>query len=335
MDLRLIDQAIALARHRSFAAAAKALHLSQPTLSRGIAALEESLGVRLFDRGRGQVEPTLFGRLLLERGAALLADEAALRCEIRQLAGLEAGELVVGAGPMAASISVGLAMTRFLEKHPQVRARIARSDPEQIARDVLAGRCDVGVADLGVSNREARLAHEPLPPHPIRLFARPDHPLAGRTGLRLDEVLGFPLVGSRARGSTAARLPVTSPAGRVDPDSGDFLPAIHVDSLDLARRIAASTAAIVPAVRETVAADLRDGTLVPIDFEQPWMQTSYEVFWRADRTQSPAARAFVDELRAVESEIGGATAKCNSDATHRVARARQPDSGQRGSRPAP
>ena len=105
IDLRLLGHAVALAHHRSYARAAKTLHVSQPTLSRGITGLEQSLGVRLFDRGRGGVVATSFGRLLLERGAALLAGEVALRREIQQLAGLEAGELVVGAGPFSAAIS--------------------------------------------------------------------------------------------------------------------------------------------------------------------------------------------------------------------------------------
>lgn len=303
LDLRLVEHAIALAHHRSYARAAKVLHVSQPTLSRSIAGLEDSLGVRLFDRGRGGVEPTPFGRLLLERGAVLLADEVALRREIQQLAGLEAGELVVGAGPFSAEISVGRAMTRLLEKHPQLRARIGCFDPEQIVRDVLAGRCDLGVADPGAASREPRLHHEAMPTHPIQLFARPDHPLARRTGLLLADVLAFAVVGSRVRGATATRLQMEGPAGRFDPDTGDFLPAITVDSLDLARRIAASTAAILPAVRGLVAADLRDGRLVQLDFHEPWMLTTYGVFWRSDRTPSPAVRAFVEELRAVESEI--------------------------------
>jgi DNA-binding transcriptional LysR family regulator len=323
VDLRLVEHAIALTHHRSYARAAKALHVSQPTLSRSIAGLEDSLGVRLFDRGRGGVEPTPFGRLLLERGAVLLADEAALRREIQQLAGLEAGELVVGAGPFSAGISVGRAMARLLAKHPQIRARIACFDPEQIFRDVLAGRCDLGVADPGAASRESQLHHEPLPSHPIHLFARPDHPLAGRAGLRLADLLAFPVVGSRVRGATVTRLPAEGPAGRVDPDTADFLPSITVDSLDLARRIAASTGAILPAVRGMVAADLRDGRLVQLDFHEPWMQTSYEVFWRSDRTPSPAVRAFVDELRAVESELSAESAEPDSGVSAPIPRAKK------------
>jgi DNA-binding transcriptional LysR family regulator len=308
IDLRLIEHAIALAHHRSYARAAKALHVSQPTLSRSIAGLEDSLGARLFDRGRGGVETTVFGRLLLERGAVLLADASALQREIQQLADLEAGELVVGAGPFSAAISVGRAMTHLLAKHPQLRARVTCFDPDQVVRDVLAGRCDLGVADLGTSIRDARLHHEPLPSHPIYLFVRPDHPLAGRDGLRLADVLAFPVVGSRVRGAIAARLPAEVPAGHFDPDTGDFLPSITVDSVDLGRRIAASTAAILPAVLGMVEADLREERLVQLAFHEPWIQTSYGFFWRRDRTPSPAMRAFVEQLQVVESELVAAEA---------------------------
>lgn len=324
IELRLLEHVLALAHHGSYARAARALHVSQPTLSRSIAGLEAELGVRIFDRGRAGVAPTVFGRILLERGAALLADEAGLRREIQQLAGLEAGELVVGAGPFSAEISVGRAMTRFLAKHPHVRARIARSDPEQIVRDVLAARCDLGVADPGLPSRDARLHREPLPSHPIHLFARPDHPLAGRKSLCLTDLLAFPIVGSRVRDAAAARLPTEGPAGRIDPDTGDFLPSITVDSLDLARRIAASTAAILPAVRGMVVTDLRDGRLAPLDFHEPWMRTRYELFWRRDRTPSPALQAFVEVLRTVESEIDSSSADRGSDAPRSIRRSRTP-----------
>ena len=188
---------------------------------------------------------------------------------------------------------------------------------------MLAGRCDLGVADPGTASRESQLHHEPLPPHPIHLFARPDHPLAGRAGLRLADLLAFPVVGSRVRGATATRLPAEGPAGRVDPDTSDFLPSITVDSLDLARRIAASTAAILPAVRGMVAADLRDGRLVQLDFHEPWMQTSYGIFWRSDRTPPPAVRAFVDELRAVESELSAESVKPDSGVSAPIPRAKK------------
>ena len=68
--LRFIPYAIALGQHRNFARTAEALHMSQPHLSRRIAALERSLGVPLFDRTRAGAIPTVFGRALIARGEA-------------------------------------------------------------------------------------------------------------------------------------------------------------------------------------------------------------------------------------------------------------------------
>ncbi len=71
-SLRALRHAIALARHRHYGRAAAALNISQPALSRSVAALEDVVGVQLFERGRGGVRPTEFGQLLVSRGAALL-----------------------------------------------------------------------------------------------------------------------------------------------------------------------------------------------------------------------------------------------------------------------
>ncbi len=73
LDLKLLHQALILARHRNFARAAEALHLTQPALSRSIAGLEAALGEKLFDRTRQGVEPTSFGRMLLARAGARAA----------------------------------------------------------------------------------------------------------------------------------------------------------------------------------------------------------------------------------------------------------------------
>ena len=117
VDLHLIRHALALAKHGNFRRAAQALHVSQPTISRNIAALERSLGVRLFDRTRSGVEPTEFGRLVLERGRDLLAGAADLRREVGLRAGLDSGSLAVSAGPHPFEISVVHALTRLVAEH--------------------------------------------------------------------------------------------------------------------------------------------------------------------------------------------------------------------------
>ena len=143
IELRLIRHTLALARFRNYARAAQSLHLTQPTMTRSIAALERAVGVRLFDRGPNGVEPTAFGNILLERGARVLAGEADLRREIQLLAGLDVGRLAVSAAPFPFEISVGAAVAPLIAAHPRLKVRALLADPREVVRDVLARSADV------------------------------------------------------------------------------------------------------------------------------------------------------------------------------------------------
>jgi DNA-binding transcriptional LysR family regulator len=87
------------------------------------------------------------------------------------------------------------------------------------------------------------------------------------------------------------------------------MPAVHVNSLALARRIACGSDALFPATAAMLAHDLVAGNLVTLDFHVPEMQTVYGIITLADRSQPPAALAFLELLRQVESEIAAAEAK--------------------------
>ena len=238
-DLRLIRLAIALGRHGNFARAAEEMNISQPSLTRGIAALEHSLGVPLFDRTRKGAIPTPFGRVLLERGESMLRSDDDLRREIKLLAGLEVGSLAIGAGPFAGEISVAKAVARVVSAHPRLQIKFTVAEPEQVAQDVLAGRIDVGVASTVGLEGDVRLVAEPLPPLRVYLACRPGHPLAKETRPTLARALQYPLATTSLRGAQAL---LASSAGaatlRDGPGVKNFIPQILVNSLAHARLIA-------------------------------------------------------------------------------------------------
>jgi DNA-binding transcriptional LysR family regulator len=306
IELRLIRHALALGRHRNFARAAEALHLTQPSLSRSVAALEAQLGVKLFDRSYKGVAPTAFGRELLERGRALLGDAEALQREIQLLAGVEVGTLTVGVGPYPGHVSVARTVARLVSRHPRLNVEVSALGPEAVVSSVLAGRFDLGVVTTQGLDDEPRLAFEPLPQHAIYLACRPGHPLVGRERITLDEVLAYPLVAPPVRGEALLAALGAKALGRLDPESGEFMPAVTVNSLDLARLIAMESDALFPATASMLAADVAAGRLVRLDFRIPPMATTYGFVYLRDRTLAPAARAFMDELRAVEAELAAA-----------------------------
>ena len=312
LELRHLRHALALGRYRNYARAAEALHLTQPSLSRSIATLEEELGVHLFDRSKNGVRPTAFGELLLQRGAALLEGEAEFRREIQLLAGLELGTLCIGAAPYPVEISVGTAVARLLGAHPHLRVEVLCADPDEIARRVLAGQFDVGIADPRTIPATPRLRCELLNSHPLYLACRRGHPLTGRDGLALDDVLGYPLATTVLAGPQGATASLARGAGLLDKASGVFTPAVHVNSLSLARRIAQESDALFPATAGMLAADLAAKTLVTLDFRASELKTEYGIVTLADRSLAPVTSAFLDLLRSVEDEIAAREATATS-----------------------
>ncbi len=302
-DLRLIRLAIALGRHGNFARAAEEMNISQPSLTRGIATLERSLGVRLFDRTRKGAIPTAFGRVLLERGESMLKSDDDLRREIRLLAGLEVGSLAIGAGPFAAEISVAKAVARVVGAYPRLQIKFTVAEPEQIAQDVLAGRIDVGVASIVGLEKDVRLVAEPLPPLRVYLACRPGHPLAKETRPTLARALEYPLATTSLRGAQAL---LASSAGaarlRDGPGVTNFIPQILVNSLAHARLIAHDSDALFTGTAALLAEDMAAGRLVKLDCRVPEMRTTYGVLYLRGRTLAPAAKLFIETLRAVEVE---------------------------------
>ncbi|MFN2167921.1 MAG: LysR family transcriptional regulator [Anaerolineae bacterium] len=291
LQLRHLQQVVALAEEGNYRKAAARLGLSQPALSRGIQTLEAALGTRLFDRTSRGVQPTQIGQLVLERGRSLLAGASDLENEIRMALGLEAGALAVGAGPYAAEISVGPACGRLQREHPGLNLDVRVGDWEFLTILVLAGEVDVAVAELSIAAANDRLTTEALPRHPGRFVCHAGHALTRQKRPTLEDVLSYPLV--------SPALPARF--GGVKPD-------VRVDTFALARNVLLEGTAVGLTTLPQLAADLEQG-LVHLPVEAPWLHTSYGFIRLKRRTPSPAALAFMEVVREIEAGLAAGTAR--------------------------
>ena len=146
-----LHHAVVLAEQRSFRKAADSLNLTQPALSRSIQTLESALGVRLFDRSRGGVETTVFGKAVVNRAQEILSGVAEIERDIKLLQGLGTGTLDVSLGPYPSALSGKLAIARFIATNPEIQCRIRVAGYSEVAEDVARGRCEMGVADIEVA----------------------------------------------------------------------------------------------------------------------------------------------------------------------------------------
>jgi DNA-binding transcriptional LysR family regulator len=302
LDIRDIQHVNAIGRFRNFARAAESLDISQPALSKSIRAIEESLGVRLFDRSRRGVSPTAFGEIVLSASGPLLRGVDEVLAEIRRVKGLEAGTLRIGAGSFALDMSVAETVTRLAEHHPTLHIRLVLDDWESLTRKVMAGTLDVAVAEVTAAEQESQLSVERLGEHGGVFYCRSGHPLLSRTPLTFENISGFPLAMSPLPGRVAPFFERIGAAGRIDPASGHFLPAITLDSVILMKRAVRGTDAISWAPKVLIAPELHDGSFVALPFAPPWARLNYGIFRRADRPVTPALEMFLVELRAVEKK---------------------------------
>lgn len=297
-------QALVLARHGNYARAAEALGIAQPNLTRAIAALERSLRVRLFDRGRSGAVPTAFGRVFVERADALLRSDAELRRELQLLAALASGTLTIACGPYAADSAVAEAVARLVAAHPKLRVECTVTDPQDAVAEVLAGRADVGVGSGAGIERDSELVVERFAPLRVHLACRPGHPLTREPGLTLQRALEYPLVATRLRGADAVQvMPGFVPAAVPRDVVPELVPPIVVNSVAMGRRIAAGSDALCAGFASQLADDVAAGRLVLLDVDDAMLRNAHAAYHRRDRPPAPATLAFLDRLREVEREL--------------------------------
>jgi DNA-binding transcriptional LysR family regulator len=313
LDLKLVHYARTLAVHRNFARAAEALDISQPALSRSISRLEAGLGVQLFNRTAQGVEPTGFGERYLARGGELLDGAAELERELQLMQGVEAGVLRVAAGPYPADMCVAPALGRLIGRHPRVRVELGTGDWRTIVGALLRGQLDLAVVELSAMALDARLITEALPTHRAAFFCRVDHPLLRDGPATLERIFEYPFVSPKLPPRVGAIFHRLAKAWAIDPDTGDYLPPVKADTLALAMSVVSSSDAIAVAPLCIVADQVRAGRFGLLPLRPPWLHTNYGFVHLKDRALSPAAQAFITEVRAVEAELVEAEKRVSDD----------------------
>lgn len=145
IDIRQFRYFVALAETMHFGRAAERLHLSQPPLSRQIAALEKALDVRLLDRNTRRVKLTQAGeRFLQDAKAAIDLFDQACRNAVLAEQG-ELGELRIGFMMHAAFTVVPTLAKRFKSLHPNVKIHLREIIPSMLIDEILSGRIDAGI----------------------------------------------------------------------------------------------------------------------------------------------------------------------------------------------
>jgi len=145
MTITQLEYIVALDTYRSFVTAAEKCFVTQPTLSMQIQKLEDTLGVKLFDRSRQPVVPTEIGDEIISQARLLLSECEKIREIITDRQKELSGELKVGIIPTVAPYILPKILNGFIEKYPQVKLIVSEQTTEQIIQELKLGLIDCGI----------------------------------------------------------------------------------------------------------------------------------------------------------------------------------------------
>jgi len=193
MDIQELLTFIKVAETQSFSEAADALFVTQPAVSKRIAALESHLNVRLFDRIGRQVHLTEAGRRLLPKAKKVAEDVNDIKRSMSLQMEDVSGELLI-----ATSHHIGLhrlpnTLKTFQQTYPLAEIHIDFTQSEDAHKQVLKGDAELGIITLS-AHSEAMLNAIPIWSDPLKCVVSHDHPLAQMDDVDVVELSKYPCV---------------------------------------------------------------------------------------------------------------------------------------------
>ncbi len=191
MELRVLQYFLAVVREENISRAADVLHVTQPTLSRQMAQLEEELGTPLFIRGR-HLSLTDAGVMLRRRAEEVAALMDKIESEFEEQ-GEIGGIISIGSGGLSASQILPPVMQSFRQKYPKVQFQFYTNSAEHVKE-----RLDQGLLDFGLLLEPIDVTKydylRMVEKEKWGLLLRTDHPLALKECIKKEDLYGIPLI---------------------------------------------------------------------------------------------------------------------------------------------
>lgn len=191
LRLKHLHLLINLAETGSLSDTARQSHTTQPGLSKWLKELEDDIGSPLFERHARGLKPTLMGQSLISHARRIITEMSRAQHHLEALQEGSSRTIAVGTSPASAPSFVPAAIMKFLGKHPRARVEIQESTMNSLLEKLELGKLDVVVGRLDNYQPRPTLRSEMLYNEPLRIIARPGHPLAQRKNLSWDDLYQY------------------------------------------------------------------------------------------------------------------------------------------------
>ncbi|MEA2875706.1 MAG: hypothetical protein QOF14_902 [Hyphomicrobiales bacterium] len=276
--------------------AATLLNTTQSAVSRSIAELERSIGSRLLDRSPQGVEPTEYGRILLDGGAAVFDDLRQTLKSIEFLADPTAGEVRIGCNPALGASFVSAVIDRLSQRYPRIKIHVSTAYAEQLHRKLTERTLDFLIARKFGSIADERLDFEFLFDDACLVTAGSQSPWVRRRRIALAELVNEPWV-LPTPGSGIISNAMEAFFGACGLDHPRM--AVVTDSPQIRLSLLATGRFLTILTDSTLRFPTRRSELKVLPVELPMARFPNGIVTLKNRTLSPVARLFIDTAREV------------------------------------
>jgi len=292
---------VELGRHGSIMQAAQAANLTQPAASKLLGELEHALGVPLFERLPRGVEPTWYGKVLIRRAGASLAEMDAAYQEVMELMSGLRGRVAVGAILTPSTTLVPDAVRMLKERHARLNVSVEVDSSKRLVECLRSGDLDIVIGRVIDPAIAEELHFEPITDEPHCLVVRAGHPLLGPNPVTLAELARqtwiVPPNGSIVRDRITALFMsqgVEQPGETVTTMAVPVITTLLMGS-DM----------VAPMSTEMIRPYLESGMLAVLPYELNLRMDVYGIVTRRNHHLSPAAEATLLALREAARERYG------------------------------
>jgi LysR family transcriptional regulator, transcriptional activator of the cysJI operon len=295
----------AVAKHSSFRKAAEGLYLSQPAVSLQIKALEQDLGLQLFDRSGSHVVLTPAGETLLRYVDKLdaIAGEAegalaAFRSEVR-------GKLAIGASLTVAQYVLPRLLGHFVQENPHLEISVTTHNSERVIDDVAEQRTALGLVEGPARRRDVKL--EPVLDDELVVIVPPAHEWVEQGEIEADQLRSVPFL-RREQGS-GSRLVAELALGKVGLRPSDLNVMVEFDMTEAIKSGVEAGLGVGIVSRWTIRKELELGTLRTVTVRGLRWQRKLSAVYRAGPEPRGAAASFLRFIRDARGLLPEVSAK--------------------------
>ena len=279
-----------LVETQSFTKAAQINNVTQSAVSQQMTALERQFNATLIERSKRKFSLTREGDTLYENSKIIVQTYDSLRHRIQEIQNIISGTIKV-----VTIYSIGLHelppyLKKFLKKHPTVNVSVEYRRATQLYDDIISGMADIGL--VAYPQKDSRLKVTSLRDDLLVLICHPQHALAGKTKLKLENIAGQKFIGFEPDIPTRRAIDKILRDRNVEVDH-----VMEFDNIETVKRAVEIDAGISIVPRSTVAQEATKKTIAILEIEDEKFFRPLAAVHKKGKVLSPAMKEFLTLLK--------------------------------------